>query len=262
MQMILFIFMYVWSCRLSGSLSPLLCGFYFLVRSKWFLRAVFVISHQAHGASSKPVCELKCSSINFSTVYSPVKKMLRWSEMGGWMELGVVVGDCRSNKSKIPKYLKWNVGFQRVDWFTDFHKTRQPYGFTEAEGESWSNVDYHSIKSPVTEPIKLHSFCLLAHPDQLPYLHNHVEYEDPQKIKQGHGRKIKRLLSPLAAPISLSFSSNGCTSSLCSPVMHTDVIEFCSSSAFFQTRAWETTPLQTQLTAVIWTVAEHILQYH
>lgn len=33
-----------------------------------FLREMFVVSHQAHGASSKPVCELKCSSINCSTV--------------------------------------------------------------------------------------------------------------------------------------------------------------------------------------------------
>lgn len=46
---------------------------HFLLSSETVLREVFVISHRAHGASSKPVCELKCSSINFSTVYSPVK---------------------------------------------------------------------------------------------------------------------------------------------------------------------------------------------
>lgn len=47
---------------------------HFLLSSETVLREMFVISHQAHGASSKPVCELKCSSINFSTVYSLVKK--------------------------------------------------------------------------------------------------------------------------------------------------------------------------------------------
>lgn len=47
---------------------------HFLSSSERVLREMFVISHQAHGASSKPVCELKCSSINFLTVYSLVKK--------------------------------------------------------------------------------------------------------------------------------------------------------------------------------------------
>lgn len=54
------------------SLSP-----HFPLSSETGLREMFVISHQAHGASSKPVCELKCSSINFSTAHFLVKKMLR-----------------------------------------------------------------------------------------------------------------------------------------------------------------------------------------
>lgn len=46
----------------------------FLWRSETVFRAMFVISHQAHGASSKPVTQLKCPSINFSAVYCLVKK--------------------------------------------------------------------------------------------------------------------------------------------------------------------------------------------
>lgn len=42
-----------------------------------------------------------------------------------------------------------------------------------------------------------------------------------------------------------------CTSPPCIPVMHLDMIEACS----LQTRAWKTTPLQTQLTAVMQAVA-------
>lgn len=61
-----------------------------LLSGETVLRGMFVVSHEARGASSKPVCELKCSSINFSTAYSPVKTMLCWSEMDGWRGGGAI----------------------------------------------------------------------------------------------------------------------------------------------------------------------------
>lgn len=60
-----------------------------------------------------------------------------------------------------------------------------------------------------------------------------------------------QFLPPLLTWSLIYMSYCDCTSPPCFPVMHLDMIEACS----LQTRAWKTTPLQTQLTVVMQAVA-------
>lgn len=83
---------------------------------------MFVVSHEARGASSKPVCELKCSSINFSTAYSPVKTMLCWSEMDGWRG-GGAINPKYTNTSNEMSHCK---GCRLIYWFPESKAARPP----------------------------------------------------------------------------------------------------------------------------------------